>query len=94
MADAISDIVNQLAGPQGALIAAAGAAVVLWRQHVRDDKDKASQRDEDVEFERGRTRDAEARLDSLGETLKHAADVMEQSVVTTEKVVDLLRDKD
>lgn len=97
MPDPVIDIVTPLQGPLGALVAVTIAAVALWQQHRRDDaaKDKLTaellaSKDKDIDFERTRTEAAEARLDGLGETLKATADVMERSVVTTEKAIDEL----
>jgi hypothetical protein len=98
-----ADVIAQVVGPSGALVLAVigGTAGItaLWRQHREDDKTRiaanmqiVAAKDADVAFERARTREAEQRLDDLGETLKVATDVMEKSVLTTEKVVELLRE--
>jgi len=92
------DILSQVLGPTGALVLAVIGLSALWRQGRKDlaakDKlfaDLLISKDADIQFERGRTAAAEAKLDSLGGLLKDATVVMDKSIALTEKALDRLR---
>jgi hypothetical protein len=86
----VADIVTEVAGPLGGLVLAVTGLAALWRQHREDDKNRITAALEALHYEREQKREAEARLDGLGETLKAATGVMEKAVTTTDRVVDIL----
>lgn len=79
---------EQILGPLGALVLAIAGIVALAKDHRDSDTRRRIDYEDTITYEREARKAAEARLDTLRETMKASTDVTERAVSVAERLLD------